>query len=507
MKSTGSPVPVLPATAHRALMGSLLIVAALSPPSLAAQGAAGPATVTGHELRERLERLDRALPALLDSAGVTGLSIAAVIGGRLAWARAYGVRSSETGEPVDTATVFEAASLSKPVFAYAAVQLVEQGRLDLDRPLAEYPPYEDIAHDERYHRITARMVLSHTTGFPNWRPRDGRLELLFDPGARFRYSGEGFVYLQRVVERITGRPVHELMRERVLEPLGMGRSSYVWEERFESNVAVGHDEGAEPGEKFRPDSGNVAYSLQTTAPDFARFLAALSRGRGLQPGTWREMLAHQSQVDEGLSWGLGVGLQHPDDADRAFWHWGHNDGYRAYMLAYPEHEFALVWFTNSDNGMGLLEPLLERIVGGRHPAVRWLDYERYDDPQRLVRRELERVILDQGIEAGLARYRELMRTQPAEAFAEPMLNTLGYRLLRRDRTQAAIAVFQLNVEQYPTAFNTYDSLGEAYMVAGDLERAIENYERSVELNPENRNGLEMLEKLRAQLAEAEGKKR
>jgi cytochrome c-type biogenesis protein CcmH/NrfG len=184
-------------------------------------------------------------------------------------------------------------------------------------------------------------------------------------------------------------------------------------------------------------------------------------GAGLSDSTAVAMLTPQVEVDTGVTWGLGIGLQ-DNEAGRAFWHWGDNVAYKAYALTFPEHGVGVVWFTNSENGQTILESMLAHAI---------------------------------------ALYREMKETQPPEAFDEYVLNTLGYRLLRSDRVQEAIAIFTLNVEEYPDAWNPYDSLGEAYVEAGELELAIVNYEKSVELNPENTNGIAALERLRAQVAE------
>jgi tetratricopeptide (TPR) repeat protein len=156
-----------------------------------------------------------------------------------------------------------------------------------------------------------------------------------------------------------------------------------------------------------------------------------------------------------------------------------------------------VWFTNSENGHSILDGLLGLIFGGEHMASHWLDYEQYDSPGRTVREELQRVYADEGIDAAIERYHELKTSEPADAFDEFMLNSLGYRLLGNDRIDDAIAAFELNVAEYPDASNPYDSLGEAYLAAGDTARAITNYQRSVELDPNNTNGAAVLERLRA----------
>ena len=135
---------------------------------------------------------------------IPGLSMVVIENGEVALHFELGVKNTETKESVDEETLFETASLSKPVFAYGVLKLVEKGKLDLDKPLVAYLPYPDIANDERGHSITARMVLAHTTGFPNWRPKNAPLKIHFQPGDRFSYSGEGFLFLQKVVEQVTG---------------------------------------------------------------------------------------------------------------------------------------------------------------------------------------------------------------------------------------------------------------------------------------------------------------
>lgn len=451
--------------------------------------------------RERAAALADSLPSLLVEAGVPGLAIAVVRDGAIEWVKGFGTRAAGSEQPVDAETVFGAASLTKPVFAYAVMKLADRGEIDLDRPLADYLVYEDVAHDPRAERITARMVLSHSTGLPNWRP--GRwsddpqpLTTQFEPGSRWQYSGEGFIYLQRVVERLTGKPVAELLHETVFEPLGMTTSSLVWEERFAGDYAVPHREDLTPRDDRRPVEALVAGTLLTTAADYARFLIALIEGEGLALGTLGAILEPQIEVRQGVHWGLGWGLEE-GPTGRAIWQWGHDPGYRAFTISLPERRLGMVFFSNSDNGMLLLRKIVTGTLGGtEHPALDQLDYDSLDSPTRLVALELERVVLARGPTAAAARYAELKATYPREALAEPVLNRLGYKLLGGEHLEEAIAIFQLNVEAYPEAANTYDSLGEAYMRNGDAELAIANYERSLELDPENGNAVVMLESLR-----------
>jgi CubicO group peptidase (beta-lactamase class C family) len=431
---------------------------------------------------ERWAELEILIPALMDSGAVTGLSMAIVNDSAIVWSRGFGVRSLETSEPVDESSVFEAASLSKPVFTYAVLQLVDQRLLDLETPIAEYYDYEAIAYDERHTLITPRMVLTHSTGFPNWRPNRGQLAINFEPGSEFSYSGEGFGYLQMAVMQITGEPLQELMERLVFEPLGMTNSSYIWDDRFEANLALPHNADGEVTRKGKPGRGrgHAAATLHTTAPDFARFLIAAMNGTGLSDSMAVAMLTPQIEVDSGVTWGLGIGLQE-NETGRGFWHWGDNTGYKAYTLTYPDRGVGMIWFTNSENGHSILEAVLAETVGGEHPAAAWLDYESYDSPRRRVREAVWQAIEEQGVEAGIATYRQLKASQPAEAFHEYVLNMLGYRLMRSERIAGAIEIFKLT-----------------YMEAGELELAIANYEKSLELNPDNTNAVAMLERIRSQ---------
>lgn len=454
--------------------------------------------------------LEAELPALVEQGHVTGLSIAVIREGSLAWTGAFGTADAATGEPVTRRTLFQAASLSKPVFAYAVWRLAERGVLDLDTPLAALLPNDRMGHDERYRRITPRLVLSHSTGLPNW--GGDRLELAFDPGTGFRYSGEGYVYLQHAISEVTGLTLDALARREVFEPLGMRSSGFVSRDALEERLAAGHDEdGDSLGPRPPEGAGNAAASLVTTAEDYARFLAAVLSGRGVGEETLEEALSPQVQVRgpdaqpvEGLHWGLGWGLQ-SGPAGTALWHWGHNDGFRAYVVAYPDAGDALVYFANSDNGLSIVEDLLALAVEtgclprDSHAALAYLGYEQHDDPNRLARRELLEVIRGEGIEAGLERHAELRSARP-EVVDERFTNGLGYDLLGDREIEAAIAVFRLNTELHPRSANPWDSLGEAYLTAGRYAEAFEAYGRSLELDPGNDNGRRAVAWIREALA-------
>lgn len=444
-------------------------------------------------------------------ADIPGLSIALIRDAEVIWSHGFGVKNSETREAVDDNTVFEAASLSKPVFAYAVLKLVDKGQLDLDTPLTKYLPVKDakyeVGDDPRLEQITARRVLSHTTGFPNWRPRgDKTLKIYFTPGDRFSYSGEGFVYLAKIVEHITGETLDTYMRKAVFDPLGMKSSSYLWRADYDSRKAFAHNSmGALTG-RGKPERANAAASLQTTASDYVRFVSAILKGTGLKPKTIRLMLTPQISVREGgansitrpaspqssaISWGLGWGLEKSDQGT-AFWHWGDNGDAMAYVMASDKNRTGMVMFANSGSGLSIIRELVEDTLGGQHPAIAWINYERYNSPARLMFKE----ILKSDAETVLSDYLKRRDAGGKDVtLTESQMNRLGYQLLGLKRVKDAIVVFRQNTVDFPQAFNTWDSLAEGLMISGDKESAIKYYQKSLELNPENTNAVQKLKEL------------
>ena len=268
--------------------------------------------------------LETIIPRLMKQGEVPGLSIALIRDAKISWHRGFGVKNTDTKEPVSDSTVFEAASLSKPVFAYAVLKLVDSGKLELDRPLATYLSDLYVQNDERVKLITARMVLDHSTGFQNEATPSRPLKIYFTPGEKFSYSGEGFLYLQKVVEGVTGEPLDLFMKRTVFDPLGMTGSSFVWQDRYEKLKANGHKPSGVVVEKRKPVVAKSYSGLHTTTLDYAKFVIAVLNGTGLREQTMKQMLEGQIRLDEScfscierklgrlsqsLSWGLGWALE------------------------------------------------------------------------------------------------------------------------------------------------------------------------------------------------------
>jgi CubicO group peptidase (beta-lactamase class C family) len=354
--------------------------------------------------------LERTLPGIMSKAGVPGLSVAVLEQGKVVWVGSFGVRSTESKELVNDDTVFGAASLSKPVFAYLVMLFSEDGTLDLDRPLEQYlgrplaedQNYVDLVGDDRTGAITARHVLSHSVGFPNWRflTDDGRLRLLFDPGTRFNYSGEGIALLQQVIEEVTGRGLEELAQERLFGPFEMTRTSYIWQVDFEDNHAVPHDEFERVMRSTRSGDADAAGSLITTAGDYARFLATLLNAGGTRgelveamlvpqvmidsqqmfgPGSWQRTTANEAIA---LSWGLGWGRFDAANG-RAFFHTGHGLGWQAYTVTHFDAGKGVVLLSNSDNLESVAREMVGAALGDEGSPFDWLGYPVFDPARRL----------------------------------------------------------------------------------------------------------------------------
>ena len=342
---------------------------------------------------------------LMKAAEVPGAGLAVFNDGRLAYLNAFGVRDKANHLAMTVDTVMSAASFTKVAFAYMTMQLVDEGLLDLDKPvveylakpLPEYPNYADLEGDPRYKLITVRMLLSHTSGFPNWRSLedDHKLHIHFDPGTRYAYSGEGIDLAQLVVETITKTPLEELMDSRVFKPIGMTRTSMVWQERFEKDFAIGYDENGRSLGPQRRARADAAASMLTTISDFSRFLQAILYGRGLRPKVREQMLSAQIEIlskhefptlasetteeNKGirLSYGLGWGLFWTSYG-AAFFKEGHDDGWRNYAVCFDAKKTGLVIMTNSGNGEGIYKELLETVLANTFTPIEWEGFTPYD---------------------------------------------------------------------------------------------------------------------------------
>jgi CubicO group peptidase (beta-lactamase class C family) len=367
--------------------------AVLSAPAISAAWREGPPRAFETELAQ-----------MMSVAPVPGLVIGTLAQGKPTWIRAFGVRSADEKQPVTSDTIFQAASLSKQVTAYAAFALRDKGKLDFDTPVVSYV---DDLEDARARLITIRNILSHTTGFPNWRSETGqKLVPDFQPGEKFQYSGEGFFYLQRVLEQVTGKGFCEIIDELVFQPLDMTSSSMIWKPEMSARFAVPHDrrgairknwdakftavhdiaartgkpvtswkyadyEAAARESKSPPLPNwmlpNAAASMVTSAPDYAKFLSAAIRN----PDIRKEQIKIRASFGWGLGWGLGWGIERAAGHEYV-WQWGDNGGYKNFVAADAATGAAIFVFTNGDSGERVYDRIVTHATGHDHPAFFWL---------------------------------------------------------------------------------------------------------------------------------------
>ena len=342
--------------------------------------------------------IDTAVNRLMDEAHVTGAGIAIFNDAKVVYLKTYGLRDEEKHLPLTPDSVMTAASLTKAAFATLVVQLVHERIIALDKPvyeylpkpLPEYPAYNDLADDPRYKQITMRMLLDHTSGFPNWRrfTDDKKLRIYFPPGSRFAYSGEGIALAQLVIETVTGKSVNQLMSERIFQPLGMTRTSMVSEERLENDHAIGFDEQSKSLGLEHRDKANAAGSMQTTLRDYARFVQAVLRGTIPDRKSRNLMLSPQIQITSKhefpslstetttanrpihLSYGLGWGL-YWTPYGKVFFKEGHDEGWRHYVACFDRPKTGILVMTNSSNGEDIYSGLLEKVLRNTFTPLEW----------------------------------------------------------------------------------------------------------------------------------------
>ena len=329
-----------------------------------------------------------ALAALMQKAGVPGMQLVYTHGSEV---QSYALGQRTAGQPaaVDATTTFEAASLGKAVLAYVALRLVDRGVFTLDKPLLTYAPYPRLQSEPRADKITARMVLGHTTGLPNWTTNPTTpewpttpLRLKYAPDSCWNYSGEGYVWLQKTLEHLTGKSFETLVREEVFKPLGMKHSSFAWQEKFGANAASGHDGQSQPVAISHYPAAYGAFTLFSTAADYSRFLRVIMTGKGLKPATALLLRtpANEAQrfghpitaTDPYIAWACGVGLA-TTSRGLAQWQWGDNTNFKGFYMTLPGSNESLVFLTNSSNGPKMADDLLRLFFGpGEYRALQWL---------------------------------------------------------------------------------------------------------------------------------------
>jgi CubicO group peptidase (beta-lactamase class C family) len=351
-----------------------------------------------------VEHIDREAKRIMGEAGVLGLAMAVIDDGKVAFVRTWGRRNVAKDLPLQADTIMYGASLTKFAFAYMVMQLVDEGKLDLDRsiaeylskPLPEYPFYAALASDDRWRRITPRILLTHSSGLANFAflEPDRKMRLHFDPGNRYAYSGEGIILLQFVIETGLGLKVGDEMQRRVFDRFGMTRTSMMWRADFAENLADGYKiDGAFEAhdQRSRP---RAAGSMDTTVADFAKFLAGFSRGEGLSPASRAEMVKSQLPIvtptqfptlveatspamkEIKLAAGLGV-VTFEGRLGRAFFKGGHNDSTGNQAICIERGRRCVLFLSNHVRAESIYHRLTEATLGDPGMPWSWEGYKPY----------------------------------------------------------------------------------------------------------------------------------
>lgn len=435
--------------------------------------------------------IQSSLTRLMKQTGVPGMAIIVFKDGEVTSKMNLGVRNANTQEPVLDETVFEAGSLSKPVFAYLVFRLIDRDQYDLDKPLVEYMPIDliekNVLHhpinekgfgEEWFSQITARMVLSHSSGLP---PVSFD-RLLYKPGSKFSYSPGGYVYLQYVLEYLTKKSLTQLAEELVFKPLGMKRSSFIWEKNFESSAAVGHNILGKTTGKMRKRYLPVsASSLYTTAGDYAKFIGAVLNGSGMKKEILTLMLSKQIDMDENLGYGNGFGIEF-HNSNRFIWQWGDFGIYKNFVIISPVTGSGILFLSNSENGMSFAQQLLDMTLDlGQCYSLNWLAYDRFDTPRNMY----IQIIREDGYKEAL-RLLPKFRSEYPKIFDEKGIEKLAYTLLYADHPDAAIEFFKMNTQgEKPTA-KAFRILADAYFYANNDLLARQNYWKALAIDGNDR---------------------
>ncbi len=343
------------------------------------------------------KKLDAEIDRLMTAGKIQGVAVAVVDGGKVSHVVAKGVRNAK-GDPLQADTIMYAASITKATFAYYVMMLVDEGKLDLDKPISAYLPkplpeyeqYADLAKDPRWQTITPRMLMTHSAGFPNfrWLNPDEKLDIKFDPGSRYAYSGEGINLMQFVIEKGLSLNVGEEMNRRLFQPLGMTRSSMTWRDDFKGNLADGQHEDGKWEDHDDRSSVKAAGSLDTTISDMGKLAAAMASGWGLSPKAQAERVKHSLPIKVahefpplaadigpdnariGLAAGIGV-VVHEGPAGHAFFKGGHNDITDNILVCVEKGRRCVVVLTNNGVGARIFPPLVKAALGETGTPWSW----------------------------------------------------------------------------------------------------------------------------------------
>jgi len=426
--------------------------------------------------------------------------------GKVIYKGAYGQANMEWNIPNTPDTRFRLGSITKQFTATVILQLVEQGKIKLDAKLSDYLP--DYRKDTG-EKVTIHHLLTHTSGIPSYTSQPGFFQnvsrnpykvdefvkkyasgnLEFEPGSKYTYNNSGYFLLGAIIERVTGKPYEQVLKQNIFDPLGMKNTGYDHHDTLIPKRASGYSKTPDGYTNAAYLDMSIPYaagSLYSTVEDLYLWDQALYTDKVLSAQS-KALMYKPFLENYAYGWAITNASFKQNDPVPMISHDGGINGFSTTIMRFPNEKNLVVMLDNT--GSEYVNRLGESIG-------KILYNQPYEPPKISIVSVLDKTIAEKGIEAGIAQYRDMKAKQSATYdFAEPELNRLGYQLLRTGKPKEAIEIFKLNVEAYPKGFNTYDSLAEAYMTINERELAIQNYKKSVELNPNNKTAVEIIKSL------------
>jgi CubicO group peptidase (beta-lactamase class C family) len=437
-------------------------------------------SVNGKKIDAR--QFDGKVNHLLTETGVPAMSLAIIEDNKIVYYKNYGYKKITTKEKVDSTTIFEACSLSKSFLVFAAYRLVDEGKLDLHKPMYQYLEHPRLAHDPRYKLITPMMILNHSSGIENWAMFNNpdTLEILSDPGTKYVYSGEGYEYLARVMESILHKSYRTYISEMVFEPLQLKNTyaSYSSGGKFPSDYATGHSLFQKVFDKWKNDSTGPAAGIHTTAKDYATLLLSVFNKKYLSDSSLKLILTPgirrgNPRVSRYFNTGFEA-LYTPNDTIIS--HSGDNRGFKNLMFYSVTKKRGIVFLTNSDMGIRLGRELCGMSVGLDVSPYFSDYYEQYPSPA--IR--LAKIYREKGKAAMFAALEEL-ENAPKDRIAAKSIDDLGQLFYDEDKTIAR-KLLQDNIRLYPNSPRSYFTLGEMEMEEKNYKTAYEYFLKAKTLN-------------------------
>ncbi|HLL70405.1 MAG TPA: serine hydrolase [Pyrinomonadaceae bacterium] len=432
--------------------------------------------------------------------------------GKVIYKKGLGMANMEWNVANDVDTKFRLGSITKQFTAMLVLQLVEQGKLKLDGKLSEYlPDYRKDIGD----KVTIHHLLTHTSGIPSYTglpkffedasrnpytvvdfvKKYASNDLEFEPGAKFKYNNSGYFLLGAIIEKVTGKPYEQVLKENILDPLGMKNTGYDHYDAILPKRASGYQKtpaGYTNAPYLDMSIPYAAGSLYSTVEDLYLWDQALYTDK-LIPAKSKELMFKPFLDNYAYGWTITKAALGKETVN-AVAHGGGINGFNTYLVRYPDQKNLIVLLDNTSQGASL-----NRIT---RDLTSILYNQPVEMPKQSIAEVLMKTITERDVASAIKQYRDLKAAKGADYnFGENELNMLGYQLLGAKRMKEAIEIFKLNVEAYPQAANPYDSLGEAYLAAGERALALQNYKKSVELNPDNANAVAIIKRLETPASE------